>query len=109
MHPIIRLAEWEQLSFTHRSTTRNTVDKDGCSVGDTTWVARLGGAEILLQWEWCEVEPRVLAVANVQDVVTNAVLIDERGKEILQPVRHLFFAVYQLDWQVAVLSQLAPH
>ena len=74
-------------------------------VGDTTWAADVDGAEVQLHWEWHEVSPGVLAVANVWDVLTNVALVDSLDRE-LHPTTHLLSTVHDLPWQAVVLSVL---
>lgn len=104
--PRLNATVWLGLAFEHSAThCRGVAGDQLMRFGDTTWSAFVEGAEVLLHWEWREVRPCVLAVANVLDVVTNVALVDSDGRELL-PTTLLLRAVHELPWEPVVLSAL---
>ena len=72
--------------------------------GQTLWVAELDGRHAGLCWEWGEVRPGVVALADPMRLRSNIELVDAQGQVVDEGLRvlHLNSLVYRLDWQAAI-------
>lgn len=72
--------------------------------GQTLWVTELDGRQAGLCWEWGEVRPGVVALADPMQLRSNVELVDAQGRPLDASlcVLHLNSVVYGLDWQSAI-------
>ena len=72
--------------------------------GETRWAARLDGQWAGLDWEWGEVRPGVVALADPMHLRSNIEWVDASGVPLdgSRGLLHLNELVYRLDWQWAV-------
>ncbi len=83
------------------------VDDDGekpLRYGQLLWGCEARDSMLGIAWDWREVMPDVVAIADPMSIVSNACFVDEEGIEVDEAVRMLCLneAVYQLPWQTAV-------
>lgn len=96
--------------FLHMST-RVTAERRGAQpvAGNSVWVGNVGSAHVGLAWEWVELRPGVLLLADPNSVITNVRFVDKRGRA-LDPLKALVCVnriMHQLPWQVAACEVLA--
>jgi hypothetical protein len=60
-------------AFLHLSThIRTSPDDAGRSAGDTVWLGHVAGQSVGLAWEWVELRPGVVMMADPNSIITNA-------------------------------------
>lgn len=76
------------------------------STGQTLWTGSLNGMPFGIGWEWFELCPGVLALADPMMVMTNLFLIDEEGRVLSEDRRVLCLnsVIHGLAWQQQVLA-----
>jgi hypothetical protein len=104
------------LHFVHRDTRVSTPGDTAASpgttgaAGQTVWVGPLGdGEQAGVAWDWVQLSPGVLAIADPMAVVTNLRLLGPDGEVLTawQAARHLNAMVHGLPWQGEVERVLA--
>jgi hypothetical protein len=96
--------------FLHMSTQvrqeRRSVEP---CVGSTVWVGAIAGAYAGLAWEWVEVRPGVLMLADPNSITTNLQMVDKSGRpqEELHALIMLNRVLHRLPWQEAVADVIA--
>jgi hypothetical protein len=80
-------------------------DKD-LRYGQLLWGYETPDSMLGIAWDWREVMPDVVAIADPLSIVSNASFVDEEGLEVDDAVRMMCLnaAVYQLPWQTAVCA-----
>lgn len=76
--------------------------------GYTVWGNREG---VQVWFEWVELSPMVVALANPMDIRVNRAFLDDSGKPTAADVVPLFLAtvVHELGWQAGVCEWLRSH
>jgi len=74
--------------------------------GQLLWGFETHDSMLGIAWDWREVMPDVVAIADPLSIVSNACFVDEEGVAVDDAVRMLCLntAVYQLPWQTAVCA-----
>ena len=97
-------------SFLHMSThvhheRRGT---EPC-VGSTVWVGAIDGAYAGLAWEWVELRPGVLMLADPNSIITNLQVMDagRLPKNPLDAAVSLNTVLHRLPWQEKVWTTVA--
>lgn len=97
-------------SFLHMGTH---IYQDRCGsrpcVGSTVWVGAVGGSYAGLAWDWVELRPGVLLLADPNSIVTNLQVTDAR-RLLLGPLESnvsLNTVLHRLPWQEWVCSRVA--
>ena len=73
-------------------------------VGSTVWLGSIAGQHAGLAWEWVELRPGVLMLADPNSITTNLCMVDVTGRrqdELASSVS-LNRLLHQLPWQEAV-------
>lgn len=100
---------WRALAFMHISTEYRETDSDGCRRGSSLWAAA-GTERVGLAWEWLESEPGSgRFVASMPDLMTNALLIDADGHELVHARSSIevLNTIAALPWHEQVVRSLA--
>ncbi|MEF7616796.1 hypothetical protein V4F39_22975 [Aquincola sp. MAHUQ-54] len=90
------------LNFVHLDTrVLNPGDTCSPSTGQTIWVGPLGDVDAGVAWDWVQLGPGVVAMADPMCVVTNLRLVDTGGSVLTawEAARHLSEIVHGLPWQ----------
>lgn len=82
----------------------NLGDDDHPSCGQTLWGSDVGEGAAAVAWDWIELCPGVLALADPLGLISNVHLVDGRGEPLpeLQVALHLNHLVRALPWQSEV-------
>ena len=104
------LLEDEWPSFLHMSTQVRQERKgsEPC-VGSTVWVGSIDGVYAGLAWEWVELRPGVLMLADPNSVITNVQVVSA-GRQTTDPLEaavSLNTILHRLPWQDIVGEVLA--
>lgn len=106
----VSVEAWRSLRFVHIATQCRGLAEDGGRCGTTLWAADSFGSErIGLAWEWFESDPGSgQFLASVQDLMSNAVLTDDAGREIANHNLSTEFlkSVASLPWQNEVVVNI---
>lgn len=101
------------LRFHHLATlVLNAGEHDQPRTGQTLWgSAGTGGEEAGVAWDWVQLMPGVVAMADPMSVVTNLRLVGPEGEVLTawEAARHLNDIVHMLPWQQEVNQALASH
>jgi|GEM_PF-2002828 len=97
-------------SFLHMSTHVHQERRgtEPC-VGSTVWVGAIDGAYAGLAWEWVELRPGVLMLADPNSIITNLQVMDA-GRQPLDPLDatvRLNTVLHRLPWQDRVCTLVA--
>lgn len=86
-------------------------DSSQPSVGQTVWGARSDNCEAGVAWDWIQIVPGVVAMADPMAVVTNLQLLGPEGEVLTawEAARHLNEIVHALPWQQEVGRALSHH
>lgn len=102
------LGEWPE--FCHMSSNLLDPGNSGAPrCGHSLWMARIGERHAAVAWDWAEVQPGVVALADPNATFTNICFHDVQGAE-LEPLLATVCAnriVHRLPWQAPVLALLA--
>ncbi len=99
----------EGTGFWHVSSQiRDMGDTNGLRSGDTVWAAQVGVRHIGMAWEWAEVRPGLVMLADPNAIITNLQLIDSLGAAVLGLSKTVAInrLVHALPWQTAVADLL---
>ena len=102
------LLDWQRVVRSMRPLAV-TVDESspagGLRTGSTTWATDVAGDKVCMSWTWGEVMSNVVAMCDPMRVRSNAVIMDECGREVSAERRILLLngAIFRLQWQDAVL------
>jgi hypothetical protein len=95
----------------HHLGTRVTSDADarGGRAGQTLWAGSATDGEVGVAWDWVQLAPGVVAMADPMSVVTNLCLLSDDGKVLTawQASRFLNEIVHALPWQYEVTRALS--
>lgn len=99
------------LRLQHTETVRASDTSRGLARGLTMWCADNNGqtpAAIGLAWEWLEISPRVVVMADQMTVVSNLYPIDGRGLLMSDSQRLLALCelIWALPWQRKIRAAL---
>lgn len=104
----VRQQQWAAALRRFRSVSieRRSRQTRGLATGHVVWGASVGGKTLALCWEWAELAPGVVALANPLRVLSNATLISSDGVQLPERVALLELngAVHELDWQPEILE-----
>ena len=97
--------QWEHLSETlqYLGSSSGVIEQHGLRSGQTAWGANITeSGDIGLAWDWREVRPGVVAMADPMTVLSNVVLL-ENGEPVApsKQILHLNSAIFSLPWQNA--------
>ena len=102
--PVERVA-----ALAHRMRHQRSAEHPGPSGwrlrrGRTLWAAEVDGHWAGLDWEWGEVQPGVVALADPMRLCSNIEWVDAHGQPLQECRRVLLLngLVYRLDWQAAI-------
>jgi hypothetical protein len=97
--------------FKHMETAlRQDPDESGRRVGESVWLSVQRGKRVTgVAWEWVEVAPGLVALSDLNSVVSNARWVSELGTEFdeLTSVVVLNLVLHALPWQQQALDCLA--
>ena len=101
----ISVDQWDHLSETlqYLGSSSGVTEKHGLRSGQTAWGVHITeGGDIGLAWDWLEVRPGVVAMADPMTVLSNVVLL-ENGEPVAPSklILHLNNAIFSLPWQNA--------
>ncbi|MEW6705366.1 MAG: hypothetical protein AB1430_10985 [Pseudomonadota bacterium] len=99
----------DQLQFSHLGTRILICsDCDQPSAGQTFWGSPLGDSEAGVAWDWVQVLPGILAIADPMCMVTNLRFTSREGTVLTawEAARHLNDIVHSLPWQDEVWRAL---
>jgi hypothetical protein len=74
---------------------------DACTVGQTLWAWHCSDGDLGMAWDWVQLSPGLVAMADPMAVVSNLLLVDDGG-DVLTPyesARHFNAIVHALPWQ----------
>ena len=95
----------ESRAFLHMSTQVRDEPKGAQPrAGSTVWLGIIAGQHAGLAWEWVELRPGVLMLADPNSITTNLRMVDVAGRrqdELVSTVS-LNRLLHQLSWQDAV-------
>lgn len=76
--------------------------------GSTSWVSHVGDRSFILSWDWIQLRPDVVALANPLEIASNARFVGSDGAPLnsFAIVLELNQIVHSLPWQIEVLRQL---
>jgi len=99
----------QPMDLTHAHTTVNPVSPENGTAprtGTTEWSAKVMGHRVWLSWDWVEVMPQVLVLADPMGIATNAQFHASDGEALGQDaiVLEMNLIVYFLPWQPEVLA-----
>ena len=100
--------EWP--SFLHMSTQlRQECRGSEPCVGSTVWVGSIDGVYAGLAWEWVELRPGVLMLADPNSIITNVqvVGVSRQPMDALDATVSLNAILHRLSWQDIVGQVLA--
>lgn len=100
------------LQFIHLGTrVLSPGHHDQPSIGQTVWGGFSTDGEAGVAWDWIEIMPGVVAMADPMSVVTNIRLLNREGEVLTawEAARHLNEIVHALPWQREVDRALARH
>jgi hypothetical protein len=101
-----------QLQLFHLGTrVLSPGDSTQPSIGQTVWGARSDDGEAGVAWDWIQIMPGVIAIADPMCVITNLQLLSPEGEVLTawEAARHLNEIVHALPWQQEVGRALAHH
>lgn len=70
--------------------------------GETTWSASVHSGDLLINWDWTEIQPQVVVMTNPLGARTNFKI--RPGREATP--QQLVLLLYQLGWEDEVLREL---
>ncbi|CAD5366819.1 hypothetical protein RA210_U10516 [Rubrivivax sp. A210] len=85
-----------------RSCRRDALSGQSLWVATTEWECRVG-----LAFSWSAIAPGAIALADMTDIATNALLSDDSG--VVSPSLHRAYCarvLHQLPWQLEILRSL---
>lgn len=96
--------EWPRMSHAHTRARRDE-SRGMLWCGDTVWVGVVANDRIGVGWEWAEVRPGVVLLADPNQIVTNLRFLTPGvdHAERSQTVVTLNALLHSVDWQRAVL------
>jgi hypothetical protein len=77
--------------------------------GDTVWTGELDGERIGFAWDWVEIRPRAIVVADPNMVLSNVRFLGDEGDsylEVAPSIVQLNRLVHALPWQECVLEAI---
>jgi hypothetical protein len=79
--------------------------------GQTVWSGSSSDGEAGVAWDWVQVMPGIVAMADPMSVVTNLRLLGQEGEVLTawEAARHLNQIVHALPWQDEVQRALSFH
>lgn len=94
-------------SLKHFRTTRQS-KQDHCARGGTLWSLNGRDGNVGVYFDWAELSPGVVALANPMGIVSNICLFTDSGHPLpwSQVVLCLNNAVFELPWQEIVCQKL---
>lgn len=105
-------AEAEPLpDFRHAGTgLRDDGRLSGVRAGDTVWVAHHEHGYAGLAWEWVEVKPGIVMLADPNSIITNLQIVDNRLHQVTGLLLTIAInrLVHALPWQQAVCATWQP-
>ncbi len=110
----LRASEWARdirklrpLRTTHRPDRANL----GCMQGQAVWGRQVGDQALALCWDWAELRPGVVALANPMGVCSNVRLTTDGGETLPhgQALIELNTAIHELNWQRQVCDELSRY
>ena len=99
-----------RLQFFHLGTrVLNPGDNGQPSIGQTMWGGAATDGEAGVAWDWVQVMPGIVAMADPMSVVTNLRLLGPEGEVLTawEAARHLNGIVHALPWQDEVQRALS--
>ena len=106
----VRQHQWSAALRRFRSlyVERLSRQADGLAYGHALWGTAVSGAPMALCWEWSELSPGVVALANPLRVLSNVTLLTSDGLQLGERLALLELngAVHGLDWQAEVCDLL---
>ncbi len=97
-------------SFLHMSThVHQERGGTGPCVGSTVWVGAIDGVYAGLAWEWVELRPGVLMLADPNSIITNLQIMDagRLPQGLLGATVSLNTVLHRLPWQKSVCTMVA--
>lgn len=103
--------------FSHVSThIRDEGADTGLRAGDTVWMAQDEDWHVGLAWEWVEVKPGLVMLADPNSIITNLQLVDSQQRNVhgLEKTVAINRLVHAMQWQQPVCDLLtganaSPH
>ena len=79
----------------------NLGDSSGCTLGQTLWAWHGQDGDLGVAWDWVQIKPGLVAMADPMAVVSNLRLIDDGGEvlTVAESARHFNAIVHALPWQ----------
>lgn len=87
---------------------RDDGSSTGFRAGDTVWVAEDAQGQAGLAWEWIEVQPGVVMLADPNSIITNLQIVDSHNGPVSGLAKTIAVnrLVHALPWQQSVCTQL---
>ena len=102
----------EQLPhFKHVGTqVRDDGSATGLRAGDTVWMSLDEQWQVGLAWEWVEIKPGMVMLADPNSIITNLQFVDEHQKSVYGLAKTVAVnrLVHALAWQSSVCALLQP-
>ena len=101
----VRTAEWDSSvnELRHLGTSSHVDERDdGLRYGQSLWGCQTGPDKMVgIAWDWREVRPGVVAMADPMTVLSNVVLLGDEGEPVdsFKRILHLNNAIFSLPWQ----------
>lgn len=95
--------------FKHMGTQiRDDGSNTGLRAGDTVWVCQDGQWQVGLAWEWVEVKPGVVMLADPNSIITNLQFVDDHQQFVYGLTKTVAVnrLVHALAWQRSVCALL---
>ncbi len=110
--PPVSLVGTDLLSLKWRPLAHSVChdEASGLHFGRSVWLSDDRGQRAGIAWNWEEVQPQILVVANALAIETNIEVEDQTAALTTSNalVRSLNLVVYTLPWQRHLLSQFPP-
>ena len=94
------------------TTHRDAQGGDGLRYGQVLWASRTRQGDIAVAWDWVELRPRVIAIADPMQILSNLQLRLDNGAWMNERHRILWLndLLHALPWQaeLAVPGQAPP-
>jgi hypothetical protein len=100
----LKVKEWRRSSrkLRHLGTSVHVDEQaEGLRYGQVLWGREASDQMVGLAWDWREVMPEVIALADPMTVLSNLRLLDERGGRLsdAELLLQLNNTIYSLGWQ----------
>jgi hypothetical protein len=107
--PVLWPKPWPNMRLRHLETIIDrTTTAFGRRRGQAVWTADCAAGMTGLAWEWVEVRPGVIALADPMNILSNLCVVDESSAPVPDSRRAMVLnrLIHSVDWQPQVRRQL---